>query len=152
MISLHYSRKHFTSPGLSCVDINCSSRADWNWDYTDQNKNHYGAYYTHPPCLCGKLHPHLASLGPAPPKILTISDEQFVMDGVEITLLTLLSGPRALETYDWAKAAGMQSFWTFQSRCEAVLHDPSFLWPADVTFVDYPVNDGDEPVTIWKKA
>ena len=66
------------------------------------------------------------------------------------SMLTYRAGQAALETYDWAKAAGMQSFQTFHSRCRDVLRGPDFVWPDGVTFVNYPVNDGEDPVTIRK--
>ncbi|KAI9699734.1 MAG: hypothetical protein M1836_002768 [Candelina mexicana] len=84
---------------------------EWNWDYTQANFDSKGAYWTHPPCLCG---------------------------------------PQALETFDWAKAAGMQEFQTFWDRCEQVLHHENFVWPDGVTFVNYPDKDGKQ-ITIRKR-
>ena len=65
-------------------------------------------------------------------------------------MLTSREGHLALETFDWARAAGMQSFLTFQKRCKEVLQNPDFVWPDGVTFVNYPVKDGEDPVTIRK--
>lgn len=61
-------------------------------------------------------------------------------------------GPLALETYDWAKAAGLSGFETFWHRCKKTLTTtrPLFEWPEGVTFVDYPTNDGDEVHKIEK--
>ncbi|KAI9777998.1 MAG: hypothetical protein M1835_005086 [Candelina submexicana] len=59
-------------------------------------------------------------------------------------------GPQALETFDCAKAAGMQEFQTFWDRCEQVLHHESFIWPDGVTIVNYPDKNGKQ-VTIRKR-
>ncbi len=52
------------------------------------------------------------------------------------------TGPKALETFDWAKAAGMQGFQTYWDRCRDALRNRDLDWPEGVTFVDYPDNEG----------
>ncbi|KAI4271394.1 MAG: hypothetical protein LQ337_006033, partial [Flavoplaca oasis] len=57
-----------------------------------------------------------------------------------------LCGPKGLETYDWAKAAGLSGFETFWHRCKYILRDEEvgFEWPEGVTFVDYPADTGNK--------
>ncbi|KAL8646139.1 MAG: hypothetical protein Q9226_006998 [Calogaya cf. arnoldii] len=63
-----------------------------------------------------------------------------------------LCGTKGLETYDWAKAAGLSGFETFWHRCNSALRDKSldFEWPDDVTFVDYPADTGNKHFTVKK--
>ncbi|KAI4182725.1 MAG: hypothetical protein LQ346_006508 [Caloplaca aetnensis] len=61
-----------------------------------------------------------------------------------------ICGALALETYDWAKAAGLQGFETFWGRCKVAMRRGHFDWPDGVTFVDYPTNNGDEVHKIHK--
>ena len=60
-------------------------------------------------------------------------------------------GPLALETYDWAQAAGLHGFETFWYWCKSVLRDSGFDWPAGVEFVNYPANSGDKDYTVHKR-
>ncbi|KAL8903537.1 MAG: hypothetical protein Q9171_007371 [Xanthocarpia ochracea] len=97
----------------------------WNWDYTGEDNKIRGSGVTHPPCMCEKA--------------------SRLTDIYEL-------GPLALETYDWAKAAGLSGFETFWHRCKKTLTTirPRFEWSENVTFVDYPTNDGDEVHKIEK--
>ncbi|KAI9703553.1 MAG: hypothetical protein M1836_007323 [Candelina mexicana] len=61
-----------------------------------------------------------------------------------------ICGPLALETYDWAKAAGLQGFETYWHRCEVAMRHGHFDWPEGVTFVDYPTNKDNEVHKIRK--
>ena len=66
-----------------------------------------------------------------------------------VDCIDIKAGPQALETYDWARAAGMQSFQTFWDRCKQVLRDPD-SWPKGVTFVNYPANDPKDDFRVSK--
>ncbi|KAL8878648.1 MAG: hypothetical protein Q9192_008400 [Flavoplaca navasiana] len=63
-----------------------------------------------------------------------------------------LCGPKGLETYDWAKAAGLSGFETFWHRCKYILRDKDvgFEWPEGVTFVDYPADTGNKDFKVSK--
>ncbi|KAL8880092.1 MAG: hypothetical protein Q9198_002427 [Flavoplaca austrocitrina] len=63
-----------------------------------------------------------------------------------------LCGPKGLETYDWAKAAGLSGFETFWHRCKYILRDEEvgFEWPEGVTFVDYPADTGNKDFKVSK--
>ncbi|KAI4226376.1 MAG: hypothetical protein L6R36_003234 [Xanthoria steineri] len=63
-----------------------------------------------------------------------------------------LCGPQGLETYDWAKAAGLSGFETFWHRCNTALRETSsgFEWPEGVTFVNYPADTGNKDFTVHK--
>ncbi|KAL8879142.1 MAG: hypothetical protein Q9192_008295 [Flavoplaca navasiana] len=63
-----------------------------------------------------------------------------------------LCGPKGLETYDWAKAAGLSGFQTFWHRCQYILRDEEvgFEWPEGVTFVDYPADTGNKDYKVSK--
>ncbi|KAL8911471.1 MAG: hypothetical protein Q9172_007668 [Xanthocarpia lactea] len=97
----------------------------WNWDYTGEDNKIRESGVTHPPCMCDQA--------------------SRLTDICEL-------GPLALETYDWAKAAGLSGFETFWHRCKKALTTtrPLFEWPENVTFIDYPTNDGDEVHKIEK--
>ncbi|KAL8881227.1 MAG: hypothetical protein Q9198_001527 [Flavoplaca austrocitrina] len=73
----------------------------WNWDYTGKDNEIRESGVTHPPCICDQASrlTHICELGPL-----------------------------GLETYDWAKAAGLSGFETFWYRCkkELVTIRPSF--------------------------
>ncbi len=62
------------------------------------------------------------------------------------------TGPKGLETYDWAKAAGLSGFETFWHRCNTALRskDDGFEWPEGVTFVDYPADTGNKDFKVYK--
>lgn len=62
------------------------------------------------------------------------------------------TGPKGLETYDWAKAAGLSGFETFWHRCDFALRDKTlnFEWPDGVTFVNYPADTGNKDFTVKK--
>lgn len=53
-------------------------------------------------------------------------------------------GEKVLETYDWAKAAGLQGFETFWHRCRDALRRYDLVWPVGVEYVFYPANEGEE--------
>lgn len=62
-----------------------------------------------------------------------------------------ITGPKGLETYDWAKAAGLSGFETFWHRCARAMKKGSgFYWPDGVTFVDYPADTGNKDETVRK--
>ncbi|KAL8854460.1 MAG: hypothetical protein Q9221_000731 [Calogaya cf. arnoldii] len=73
-----------------------------------------------------------------------------------ITHPPCMCGPQGLETYDWAKAAGLAGFKTFQRRCMFKLREKifKFEWPEGVTFVNYPGNTDNttdnEDFVVWK--
>ncbi|KAI4289156.1 MAG: hypothetical protein L6R35_001578 [Caloplaca aegaea] len=121
--------------------------AQWNWDYT-QTPQPFGVYETHPPCICGKSFFHcicvLWQYIDMNTEINLLDNSEWLADG------TIPLGPLALETYDWAKAAGLQGFKTFWGRCEVAMRRGHFNWPDGVTFIDYPTNNGDEVHKIHK--
>ncbi|KAL8849435.1 MAG: hypothetical protein Q9221_005607 [Calogaya cf. arnoldii] len=152
---------------LPVCDASTCGKA-WNWDYTGEKNDIRKSVHTHPPCLCGKalLYP-LPSvcylelrIPPMPPFVTLITDIRAKSGNSHLPPRipyshpadTCATGPNGLETYDWAKAAGLSGFETFWHRCNYALRDKryNFQWPEGVTFVDYPADTGNKDFKLKK--